>query len=169
MYIRTTKRKKKDGSVVEYYQLAHNERHPETKVPTQQIIYNFGRADQVDRDAMIRLCASLAKVCGIEVKVPSQKNEQNNSDVIGLPDGMELIKTFELGTVTVIEALWERLGIGKIMREKMLADGCTVPYPGFRVGSKRLGNTPMFTANYNMLKKNVYLQGFHEFSTGAIS
>ncbi|MBF0141275.1 MAG: hypothetical protein HQL74_13470, partial [Magnetococcales bacterium] len=77
---------------------------------------------------MIRLCASLAKVCGIEVKVPSQKNEQNNSHVIGLPDGMELIKTFEFGTVTVIEALWERLGIGKIMREKMLADGGTVPY-----------------------------------------
>ena len=31
MYLRTTKRKNKDGSVVQYYQLAHNERHPETR------------------------------------------------------------------------------------------------------------------------------------------
>ena len=33
MYLRSTKRKNKDGSVTEYYQLAHNERHPETRKP----------------------------------------------------------------------------------------------------------------------------------------
>ncbi len=30
MYLRTTKRKNKDGSVTEYYHLAHNVRHPDT-------------------------------------------------------------------------------------------------------------------------------------------
>ena len=33
MYLRKTKRKNRDGSEVEYYQLAHNERHPVTRKP----------------------------------------------------------------------------------------------------------------------------------------
>ena len=49
MYLRSTKRKNKDGSVVEYLQLAHNERHPDTRKPVANIIHNFGRADQLDR------------------------------------------------------------------------------------------------------------------------
>jgi hypothetical protein len=41
MYLRTTRRKNKDGSVVEYYQLAHNLRHAETGRPVAEIIHNF--------------------------------------------------------------------------------------------------------------------------------
>jgi hypothetical protein len=67
MYLRTTKRQNKDGSVVEYYQLAHNFRHPETNKPVAQIIHNFGRADQLDRQSLVRLCHSIARVCGIEI------------------------------------------------------------------------------------------------------
>jgi hypothetical protein len=32
MYLRTTKRKNKGGSVIDYYQLAYNERHPEQRL-----------------------------------------------------------------------------------------------------------------------------------------
>ena len=67
MYLRTTKRKNKDGSVVEYFQLAHNERHPENKKPVAHIIHSFGRADQLDRDDLVRLCRSIARVCGLEI------------------------------------------------------------------------------------------------------
>ena len=67
MYLRTTRRKNKDGSVTEYYQLAHNERHPETRKPVAQIVHNFGRADQLDRDELVRLCKSIARVCDLEV------------------------------------------------------------------------------------------------------
>lgn len=128
MYIRTTKRTNKDGSVVKYYQLAHNERHPETKVPTQQIIHNFGRADQLDMGALTRLCRSIAKICGVEISDISTTGEENSLKIAGLPDGMECIRTVELGTLVVIEALWERLGIGSIIRQKMSDDGCTIPY-----------------------------------------
>ena len=51
MYLRATKRTNKDGTTVEYYQLAHNERHPETRKPVAKIIHNFGRADQLDRQS----------------------------------------------------------------------------------------------------------------------
>ena len=128
MYIRTTKRKNKDGSVVEYYQLAHNERHPETRVPTTKIIHNFGRSDQQDRDSLVRLCRSIAKICGLEVLDHSNKNVENHQKDSGLSDGIECIITVELGTVVVIEALWERLGIGSIIRKKVSIAGCTIPY-----------------------------------------
>ena len=67
MYLRTTRRKNKDGSVVEYYQLAHNERHPATRKPVARIIHGFGRADQLDREQLVRLCKSIARVCSLKV------------------------------------------------------------------------------------------------------
>jgi len=50
MYLQITRRKNKDGSTVEYYQLAHNERDPVTRKPVAHIIHNFGRADELDRE-----------------------------------------------------------------------------------------------------------------------
>ena len=70
MYLRSTKRKNKDGSVVEYYQLAHNERHPVTRKPVAKIIHSFGRADELDREQLVRLCNSIARVCGIHIIDP---------------------------------------------------------------------------------------------------
>ena len=53
-----------------YYQLAHNERDPETKKPIAKVIHNFGRADQLDRDTLVRLCCSIACVCKLTVSDP---------------------------------------------------------------------------------------------------
>ena len=116
MYIRTTKRKNKDGSVVEYYQLAHNERDPETKKPVARIIHSFGRADQLDRDGLGRLCKSIARVCNLKVSDLSEEDRITTAE-IGLPKDLKLIKTFGFGCVMAIEALWERFGIGSIIRQ----------------------------------------------------
>ena len=70
MYLRTTRRKNKDGSIVEYYQLAHNERHPDTRNPAARIIHSFGRADKLDYNQLARLCNSIARVCGLKVINP---------------------------------------------------------------------------------------------------
>lgn len=117
MYLRTTKRKNKDGSVVTYYQLAHNERHPETKKPIARIIYRFGRADKLDRDELVRLCQSIARVCGLNIHDPfgDSSGESFFNAKVGFPNDIKLIQTVTLGTVAVIEALWERLGIGKVL------------------------------------------------------
>lgn len=128
MYLRTSQRRNKDGSVVRYYHLAHNERDRETGMSVPKVIHNFGRADQLDRSALIRLCRSIARVCGIEIHDPLDSTENSVPGDAGLPDDMRLIKTFELGTVTVIEALWERLGIGEALRKAAAADRCRVPY-----------------------------------------
>ncbi|MQA17800.1 MAG: transposase, partial [Pseudonocardiaceae bacterium] len=61
MYLRESKRSNKDGSVVRYLQLAHNERHPDTGVPRARVIHSFGRAEQVDRAALERLVKSISR------------------------------------------------------------------------------------------------------------
>ncbi len=61
VYLRETRRTNKDGSVVAYLQLAHNERHPVTGSPVAKVIHNFGRADKMDRGALRRLVASIGR------------------------------------------------------------------------------------------------------------
>jgi len=128
MYLRTTKRKNKDGSVVEYYQLAHNERHPETKKPVARIIHNFGRTDELDRDDLVRLCRSIARVCGMTVVDPIAEGSGSASDLDGFPKDFRLIQTQTLGAPLVIEALWNRLGIGKIFHDICKSKKLHVPY-----------------------------------------
>jgi hypothetical protein len=111
------KRKNRDGSVVTHYQLAHNERHPETKVSTPRVIHSFGRADLVDREELVRLCHSIAKACGLVIHDPVVEHDKESPFDQGLPKELTLIGTVELGTVVVIEALWLRLGIAQVFKE----------------------------------------------------
>ena len=62
MYVRATTRKNKDGSTVRYLQLAHNEWDAATGTSRPQVLHSFGREDQLDRAAVERLVASLAKL-----------------------------------------------------------------------------------------------------------
>ena len=129
MYLRKTQRKNKDGAVVEYYALAHNERHPETGKPVAHIIHSFGRADQLERDQLVRLCGSIARVCGLQVIDPlSNIDDDEIHSALGLPKDLKLIRSLTLGTVLVIEALWERLGIGKLFNDICKAQHLKVPY-----------------------------------------
>ena len=115
MYLRTIKRKNKDGSSVKYYQLAHNERDPISKRPIANIIHNFGRADQLDTEALVRLCKSIARVCGLKVLAIEEQLEKEER-VKKIFETVKLIKTVEFGTVEVIKFLWEKLGIGEALR-----------------------------------------------------
>jgi hypothetical protein len=129
MYLRTTKRTNKDGSTVEYLQLAHNERHPVTRKPVARIIHNFGRADQLDRQELVRLCTSIARVCGVHITDPfAQDSVSPTTQGSCLPADMKIKQTFALGCAWVIEALWERLGLKKTLAAIEQATGTTVPY-----------------------------------------
>ncbi len=111
MYLRTTQRKNKNGAVAKYCQLAHNERHPITKKSVAKIIHSFGRADQLERDSLVRLCNSIARVAGLTIEDPLTDKQNLPSQSADQPDNVKLIKTVGLGCVTVIEALWKRLEI----------------------------------------------------------
>ena len=128
MYLRTTKRANKDGSTVTYYQLAHNERDPVTRKPVAKIIHSFGRADELDRDSLVRLCRSIARVCGLEVIDPIAESRALLDTPVGLPFDFKLHRTFDYGVPLVTEALWERLGIGKLLRSFLKKAALRAPY-----------------------------------------
>jgi len=127
MYLRSTKRKNKNGSTVEYFQLAHNERHPETRKPVAKIIHNFGRADQLDREGLIRLCKSIARVCGVQVSDPVADVIDKDSET-GPFDGLSIKHTLSFGAPMVIETLWERLGLKEVLNNITKSKGLKVSY-----------------------------------------
>lgn len=57
MFIRTVVAKN-----FQYIQLVHNYRDPKTNVTKPNILYNFGRADQLDLEVIRRLIRSLSKL-----------------------------------------------------------------------------------------------------------
>ena len=106
MYLRETRRRNKDGSVVTYLQLAHNERHPETGSPVARIIHNFGRADRVDREALRRLVGSISRILDPAEPV-----------VAGSGLEVEIVDSRRCGGAYVLDALFARLGIAKALRQ----------------------------------------------------
>jgi len=119
MYLRTTKRKNKDGSVVAYYQLAHNHWDAEHQRSKVEVIHSFGRADELDLDALRRLCRSIARVCGLEVTEGSAREGSEPSAPL------RLVRAMGLGVPHVVKQLWERLGIGPALREQIAAAGAS--------------------------------------------
>jgi len=101
MYLRESRRTNRDGSVVRYLQLAHNERHPVSGQPVAKVIHSFGRAELVDRAALARLVTSISRFLTPEEAAAAVAG----SDV-------ELVDSRHLGGAWVLDRVWERLGIG---------------------------------------------------------
>jgi len=163
MYLRTTKRKNKDGSVVTYYQLAHNLWDAENKKSLTRVIHNFGRADQLDHKQLARLCKSIARVCDIQVIDPLESANERSA-LPGLPENLQLVVTQELGTMLVIESLWERLGIGRILGEIMQQSGCQAPYERalFAMTANRLCEPESKLGVWDRWLEKVYLPSCQE-------
>src|SRR5512142_3076417 len=104
MYLRSTPRRNKDGSEVRYLQLAHNVWDPQKRRSTVQVVYNFGREDAANREALQRLAASITRFLDPEAALAAAA------------DGLEFTESRPLGGTWALDALWSRLGIGKEMR-----------------------------------------------------
>jgi hypothetical protein len=105
MYLRETRRTNRDGSVVRYLQLAHNERHPETGNSVAKVIHNFGRAEHVDRDALSRLVSSISRFLTPEQALSAAAGAE-----------VEVLDSRHLGGAWTLDRVWERLGIGAAIR-----------------------------------------------------
>ena len=102
MYLRTTRRKNADGSVVEYYQLAENVWDPEKGCAVAKVVYNFGRADELDHAALQRLAKSLLRV------VPGE-------EAMAAEPGVRIRNAWPCGTIHAVDAIWRELGIDKVI------------------------------------------------------
>jgi Transposase DDE domain len=105
MYLRSTPRRNKDGSEVRYLQLAHNMWDPQKRRSTVQVVYNFGREDAANRDALQRLVASVTRFLDPDAALAASA------------DGLEFTESRPLGGTWALDALWSRLGIGQVMRK----------------------------------------------------
>ena len=101
MYLRKTKRRNRDGSEVHYYQLAENVWDPQRGCAVAKVIYNFGRADQVDGEKLRRLAASIVRVFSDGAKAAADAEQ------------LSLRESWPYGGLYVMEQLWKELGIGE--------------------------------------------------------
>jgi hypothetical protein len=121
MYLRTTQRRNKDGSVVRYYALAENVRHPEKGQVEAKVVHSFGRADRLDRAALERLMRSIRRVLDADGGAAP-------ADEKGHHQAIEIEASFELGVVHVVEQLWARLGIGRAIAARLAAEERRAPH-----------------------------------------
>jgi hypothetical protein len=104
MYLRSTPRRNKDGSEVRYLQLAHNAWDPKLRRSKVQVVYNFGREDNANREALQRLVASVTRFL------------DPGAALAAAAEGLEFTESRPLGGTWALDALWAQLGIGPAMR-----------------------------------------------------
>ncbi len=106
MYLRTTQRRRKDGSLVRYLQLAHNQRVG--GVTRAEVLLNLGREDELDVEGLRRLARSIRRYTdpGQEGGAPLEPAE-----------GLEVVGSRPLGGAWLLDALWRRLGVAETLGE----------------------------------------------------
>ncbi len=117
MYVRTIKRKNKDGSEVEYVQLAHNTRHSEKGYSHAEVIHSFGRRDQLDVEALKRLVGSLSRFISLEDAQTIEAEGQ----------GLKFVSSQPAGGALLLKGLWKRIGIETCLTEAVKNRDFTTP------------------------------------------
>jgi len=110
MYLRTTRRKNRDGSVVRYVQVAHNRRVD--GVTRAQVLVNLGREDQLDRDGLGRLVASISRYLG---EPDAGLPQADAAQLAG--EGLTVTGSRPVGTVHLLDGLWRALGVDTALRK----------------------------------------------------
>ncbi|NKQ55651.1 IS1634 family transposase [Amycolatopsis sp. K13G38] len=106
MHVRVSTRRNRDGTAVRYLQLTHNEWDPATKTSRPKVLHSFGREDQLDRDAIKRLVASLTRLLDPATALTSSGAG---------PAELAFTSSRPVGGTLVLDALWRRLGIDTVM------------------------------------------------------
>ncbi len=104
MFLREVRRRNKNGTQVSYLQLVHNEWDAAAQASRTKILYSFGRTDQVDPAAIQRLIASLSRLLDPAAALRVTASSE-----------LTLLESRPLGGTHVLDGMWQRLGIDKVM------------------------------------------------------
>jgi len=96
-----------------YVSLAHNERDEGDGVSRARILYNFGRKDRLDLDAVRRLIASLSRYLPSDEVAPPRE--------AGAAEVLEFVAAKRLGPALVLDGVWRALGLPEVF-EKLLGE-----------------------------------------------
>jgi Transposase DDE domain len=160
MYLRETKRRNADGSSVSYLALAQNERDPVTGVPHARIVHRFGRADQVDREALARLVRSISRFLD-----PADAVAASSTGEVSVVDSRAM------GSCWLADRLWERLGIGEAILAAAGArrvEAAAVERTIFAMVANRLSVKPLSKlAGCDWVAERAFVDGLAEVSDDA--
>lgn len=112
MYLRTTQRRNKDGSVVRYVQVAHNRKVD--GVTHAEVLLNLGREDTLDRDGLTRLVASINRYLGEPAPAALPADAAH---LVG--DHLRVTESRPMGTVHLLDGLWRMLGVDDALRKAL--------------------------------------------------
>lgn len=153
MFIRTTSRINKDGSKVHYVQLAHNYRDKKSGQSRTKILYNFGREEYIDKDALKRLIDSINRYLGPEEALAGKASEI-----------FKFISSRPLGGAFFLDGLWERLSFKEILETLLKERKYTTPVERalFALVANRALNPGSKLAVERWVKEEVVIPGLEE-------
>jgi hypothetical protein len=103
-YVKTSVRTTRAGTV-RYLQLAHNDWDPDTQRSRTRVLYNFGREDEVDKDAVRRLVAALSRLLDPAEALAAAE-----------PGELTVTGSRPAGGTHVLDQAWRRLGLDEVVR-----------------------------------------------------
>jgi len=103
-YVKTSARTTRAGTV-RYLQLAHNEWDPGTQRSRTRVLYNFGREDELDKDAVRRLVAALSRLLDPAEALAAAE-----------PGELPVTASRPVGGTHALDRLWRRLGPDEVIR-----------------------------------------------------
>jgi len=105
MYLRETRQKRADGSVITHLQLAESVWNPSKGRSETRILYNCGRAEDPEvTERLRRLAKSILRHASPE-------------EIVAEHPGWQVVNAWPYGDVYAIEELWTRLGIAEVIEE----------------------------------------------------
>jgi IS4 transposase len=111
VYVKASSRKTKDGQVIRYLQLAHNEWDAQAGVSRTKILYSFGREDEIDRGGVKRLVAALSRLLDPADAVAAVAATSAGE--------LTLTSSRPVGGTYVLDQLWRRLGLDAVIRRQL--------------------------------------------------
>ena len=103
MFLRESRQKRVDGTVISHYQLAESVWDPAKGRSKTKIVYSFGRSsDPQVVDRLRKLARSILRRCSPE-------------EIVAEEPGWRLENAWPYGALYVLESLWQRLGLAEII------------------------------------------------------
>ena len=106
-YVKTSVRTTRSGTV-RYLQLAHNEWDAEAQRSRTRVLHNFGREDEIGKDAVRRLVAALSRLLDPAGALAAAE-----------PGELPVMASRPAGGIHVLDQLWRRLGLDGAVRRTL--------------------------------------------------
>ena len=152
MYIRTTARKNKDGSRVEYVQLAHNYWDPVKKRPRAKIIVNLGRKDRLDLDRIRDMIRALSKL------LPADEAAEIEAMIAAQGLSFKVNWAKSAGGLYFLRELWKAFGLKEFFEKKLQERRFEIPVEVaiFAMVAGRALAPDSKLSTYHWIKEEVY-------------